>query len=419
MKHDRTRLLGHEPIIPDVCDGPGTPGLVSVIIPTYNRGYIIGKTIESVFAQSYSPLELIIVDDGSTDDTRAVIEKYGTKIRYIYQKNTGLAAARNTGLLAAEGEFIAFQDSDDVWLPWKLEAQVAIMQKFPELALAWTDMTAVNDNGEILRERHLSTMYAVYQEISVEEHLPHHGMVRDFLTDCPAELKHASFRYGDIYSAMFLGNLVHPPTALLRRQHVHKTGGLDVTYAWTCEDYEFFWRLSRHGLGALIEAPSMLYRVDAEDQLTKPHLVLYIARGNLIALQRRFQHELERIKLPLAVMRRHLADAHHWVANEELAADAGTRKKAVSHFWKSIRLDPLQKKPFARFLFRLMLPRSLFLLAQSAKHRLNRRTILNLLIGCFLNSVFTNTAGYFFEMMNSVAPGIPLLFSISNSLTMG
>jgi glycosyltransferase involved in cell wall biosynthesis len=419
MKHDRTRLLGHKPIIPAVCEGPGKAGLVSVIIPTYNRGYIIGKTIESVFAQSYSHLELIIVDDGSTDNTRAVIEGFGAKIRYIYQENTGLAAARNTGLLAAEGEFIAFQDSDDVWLPWKLQAQVAIMRKFPELALVWTDMTAVNDNGEVIREKHLSTMYSVYQRIKAEEHLPHCGMVKDFLTDCPAELQNVSFRYGDIYSSMFLGNLVHPPTALLRRQHVHKTGGLDVTFAWTCEDYEFFWRLSRHGLGALIEAPGMLYRVDAEDQLTKPHLVLYIARGNLIAVQRRFQHDLERIKLPLSIMRRHLANAHHWVANEELVADAGTRKKAVSHFWKSFCLDPFQRRAFARFLFRLMLPRSVFALAQSAKRRLNKTATANLLIGSFLYTEFTNTAGELYGAIDLTVPNILSLFSISSSLIVG
>jgi glycosyltransferase involved in cell wall biosynthesis len=416
MKHDRTRLLGHEPIIPAVCEGHGKTGLVSVIIPTYNRGYIIGKTIESVLNQSYSHLELIIVDDGSTDDTRAIIERYGTKIRYIYQENAGLATARNTGLLTAEGEFIAFQDSDDVWLPWKLHAQVAIMRKFPELALVWTDMTAVNDNSEVIREKYLSTMYSVYQRIKTEEHLPHHGMVRDFWIDCPADLQHVSFRYGDIYSSMFLGNLVHPPTALLRRQHVHKTGGLDVTFAWTCEDYEFFWRLSCHGLGAIIEAPSMLYRVDADDQLTKPHLVLYIARGNLIALQRRFQHDLKRIKLPLSIMRRHLAEAHHWVADEELVAEAGTRKKAVSHFWKGLRLDPFQRKSFARFLFRLVVPKSVFALAQSTKRRLNGATAATLLIGGFLKITFTNATGELYEAIDLIAPNLPLLTSISTSI---
>jgi glycosyltransferase involved in cell wall biosynthesis len=323
--------------------------------------------------------------------------------------------ARNTGLLAAEGEFIAFQDSDDVWLPWKLQAQVAIMQKFPELALVWTDMTAVNDNSEVVRERHLSTMYSVYQRISVEKDLPNCLLVKDFWKDCPAELQHISFRYGDIYSPMFLGNLVHPPTALLRRQHIHKTGGLDVTFAWTCEDYEFFWRLSAHGLGGLIEAPSMFYRVDAADQLTKPHLVLYIARGNLIALQRRFQHDLERVKLPLSTVCRHLADAHYWVANEELVADAGTRRKALSHFWNSLRLDPFQKRAYSRFLFRFILPRTVFVLVQSIKCCLNRTVTTSLLLLNLLYMGFTNEIDQVYGSIDFAALDISLLFSISAS----
>ena len=127
MHNDHTKLLGGDPIIPKVCEGLGEPGLVSVLIPSYNRGYLIGKTIESVLAQTYRPIEIIVVDDGSTDDTRAVIAKFGPAIRYIYQENAGLAVARNTGLVVARGEFIAFQDSDDMWLPWKLQVQVALM----------------------------------------------------------------------------------------------------------------------------------------------------------------------------------------------------------------------------------------------------------------------------------------------------
>jgi hypothetical protein len=144
---------------------------------------------------------------------------------------------------------------------------------------------------------------------------------------------------------------------MLRRKHVGQTGGLDIAYAWTCEDYEFFWRVSGNGLGALIEAPSMLYRIDAEDQLTKPHLLLYIARGNLIALQRRYQKDRGQINLPRLAMRRHMADAHLWVAYQELVADSGKRKKAIFHFLRGFSLNPFHGKHFARFLFRLMFPK--------------------------------------------------------------
>lgn len=211
MKRDRTKLLGKDPIIPQVCEGPGEPGMVSVIIPTYNRGYFISKTIDSVLAQTYRPVEIIVVDDGSSDDTSVVVDKYGSQLRYIYQENAGLASARNTGLAAARGEYIAFQDSDDIWLPWKLQAQVALMRNVPDLALVWTDMTAVDPDGEMVREKHLSKMYTVYQRINIEKHLPVSGLVKDFWPDCPAELRGATFRHGDIFASMFLGNLVHPP----------------------------------------------------------------------------------------------------------------------------------------------------------------------------------------------------------------
>jgi glycosyltransferase involved in cell wall biosynthesis len=101
--------------------------LVSVIIPTYNRAKIICQTIDNVFDQSYANLELILVDDGSTDDTIARLNSYGTRITVIPQANAGPAAARNRGVAASHGEIIAFQDSDDLWKPTKLENQVRLL----------------------------------------------------------------------------------------------------------------------------------------------------------------------------------------------------------------------------------------------------------------------------------------------------
>jgi glycosyltransferase involved in cell wall biosynthesis len=373
MITNRTALLGNDPIIPAVCQGPGEPGLVSVIISTYNRGYCIGKTIDSVLAQTYRPLEIVVVDDGSSDATRSVVEKYGSAIRYLYQDNAGLAVARNTGLAAAKGEFIAFQDSDDIWLPWKLHVQVALMRHRPELALVWTDMVAVDDDGAVVREKHLSTMYSVYRRIPIAEYLSNVGRIQEFCPDCPDELRQLPFRYGDIYGAMFFGNLVHPPTALIRRKHIEQTGGLDVTFAWTCEDYEFFWRIAKHGPGALVDASSILYRVDAVDQLTKPHLRLYIARGNLIAVQRRYRECLDEIKLPRNAVNHHVASAHEWVALEELESASGSRTKAVQHLCRSMVLDPLQRRPYARMLGFFFLPKAVVSFIRSMTRRVSSR----------------------------------------------
>lgn len=104
--------------------------LVSVIIPTYNRAHMIKRSAESVLNQSYSNLELIIVDDGSTDNTEEIVKSINdNRVRYIKQHNQGACAARNNGINCAKGVFIAFQDSDDVWHPKKLEIQLDILKK--------------------------------------------------------------------------------------------------------------------------------------------------------------------------------------------------------------------------------------------------------------------------------------------------
>ena len=103
--------------------------LVSVVIPTYNRAGVICRTIDNVLAQTYRNTEIIVVDDGSTDDTQAKLRSYGGRIRVIAQSNAGPAAARNRGIEAATGDLIAFQDSDDLWLPNKLERQAAAADK--------------------------------------------------------------------------------------------------------------------------------------------------------------------------------------------------------------------------------------------------------------------------------------------------
>lgn len=368
MRPSRAKLLGQDPIIPPVCAGPGQPGLVSVLIPTYNRDYILGAAIESVLSQTYRPIEVIVVDDGSTDNTRALVGKFGPEVRYIYQENAGLAPARNTGLAAARGEFVAFQDSDDLWVPWKLQVQVAIMRRRPEVGLVWTDMTAIDPQGKVLRERHLRTMYSAYQAIDPDDTFPYAGVVGDVSPEAPPEIRAATFRVGDIFSAMVFGNLVHPPTALMRRDHLRQSGGLDVTFNWAGEDYEFFWRVSRFGAGAVVEAPGMLYRVGGEDQYTHPKFQTAGARGYLLALRRHLERDRDRIKLPDRVIRRSLAEAHAWIAEDELMSDQGSG--AAGHFLKSLRLYPLQKRALLLFPVSLA-PRPLFRWARSVKQRLS------------------------------------------------
>jgi glycosyltransferase involved in cell wall biosynthesis len=120
---------------------------VSVIIPSYNSAEVVGDAVESALNQSTPPGEIIVVDDGSTDETRTTIGRYGPKVRYIYQNNQGVAAARNRGIREARGEFVAFLDADDVWHPCKLERQVDVMSQFPELVLLGTDSVSWPTEG--------------------------------------------------------------------------------------------------------------------------------------------------------------------------------------------------------------------------------------------------------------------------------
>ena len=112
------------------------PPRVSVVIPTYNRAGTVGRAIASALAQTDQDREIIVVDDGSTDATAAVVARLGDAVRYVRQENRGVAAARNRGIREARGAYVAFLDSDDEWLPEKLDRQVTVLEREPLQRLA-------------------------------------------------------------------------------------------------------------------------------------------------------------------------------------------------------------------------------------------------------------------------------------------
>ena len=128
-----------------------TPPVVSVVLPTYNRAALLPRAVESVIAQTYGDWELIVVDDGSTDETAAVVSAYGTKLgdRFVYlrQENRGSSAARNRGIEASRGRFVAFLDSDDEFAPTKLARQLALFERYPQLGLVYSDYSIVETDG--------------------------------------------------------------------------------------------------------------------------------------------------------------------------------------------------------------------------------------------------------------------------------
>jgi len=109
------------------------PDLISCIVPVYNGEKYLAEALKSILQQNYRPIEIIVVDDGSTDQTASVAKSFGAPVRYLNQRNAGPAAARNFGLSCANGEFIAFLDADDLWHPEKLQRQIARFRLLPEL----------------------------------------------------------------------------------------------------------------------------------------------------------------------------------------------------------------------------------------------------------------------------------------------
>jgi glycosyltransferase involved in cell wall biosynthesis len=127
---------------------------VSVVIPTYNRARYVAEALESVFAQTFKDYEVIIVDDGSTDNTQTALQPYMERIRYVRQENRGLAAARNRGVREVRGEFVAFLDSDDCWEPRMLEEVLKTFEKHPDVGAVFVAEREMDEQGNLLKRVH-------------------------------------------------------------------------------------------------------------------------------------------------------------------------------------------------------------------------------------------------------------------------
>ncbi|OIP11283.1 MAG: glycosyl transferase family 2 [Betaproteobacteria bacterium CG2_30_68_42] len=124
--------------------------LVSVVIPAYNAGWCVARAVDSALQQTHAAREIIVVDDGSQDDTAAVLARYGDAVRVVHKPNGGLSSARNAGIAAARGEYVALLDADDSWLPGKLAAQVALMDSRPELGFCSVAARVEDSQGRLL-----------------------------------------------------------------------------------------------------------------------------------------------------------------------------------------------------------------------------------------------------------------------------
>lgn len=206
--------------------------LVSVIIPTYNDGDYLCEAIEGVLNQTYENLEIIVVDDGSTLDPKPMLEKYMSHVCYIRKANGGVGSARNTGIQSAKGQFLAFLDSDDIWMPRKIEMQVRRFMQQPELGVLFTDQCTFDEAG--IRSRSKTEMCEVFE-----------GMVFEKLFSC---------------------NFVGISTVMIRKECVDRVGMFDQTgEISTIEDINYFIRLARYYKFGYIDDVLVKYRLHGDN----------------------------------------------------------------------------------------------------------------------------------------------------------
>ncbi|MEW6651145.1 MAG: glycosyltransferase, partial [Chloroflexota bacterium] len=272
--------------------------LVSIIIPAYNQGHYLPGSIQSCLDQSYSDFEIIVVDDGSTDNTRFVVESFThPSIKYIFQANKGLSGARNTGIRHSSGVFLTFLDSDDQFLPEKLSLLVDEMRRNPNLGFVAGQAMLIDQNGKTL--------------------------TNSFDSQLPAPL-----------CQLALGNPFHVGSVLVRRIWQEKIGFFDE-HLRSYEDWDFWLRLALANCPmAVIPNPVSLYRFHTA-QMTRNGAQMTTA--NMAVLEKVYSRpdlpaDWLAVK-PLAYSNAHLRAAAHGF----LAADY---EWAHQHLRQGVKLNP-------------------------------------------------------------------------------
>jgi len=232
---------------------PSSPLRISVVIPTFNRSMWIESAIHTVRAQHYPVAEIIVVDDGSTDDTEKITAGLDRSVRVIRQPNAGVSAARNLGVHEARGDWVAFLDSDDVWHPSKLAWQAAALAAVPEVAWCATAGDTIDENDRILPNgRGLAGVFPLFRQIEAEPA----AFLRRWLTDVVVTHDDSPVAAisGDAFESLFTLNYVHASSVLFRRDAFLASGGFDRSLR-VAEDTEFFHRFAaRHSLVFLVDA---------------------------------------------------------------------------------------------------------------------------------------------------------------------
>jgi len=323
---------------------------VSVIIPTYDRATKVTKGIASVLDQTYSDLEVIVVDDGSSDGTGKILgEMFGDRIRYFAQANQGVSVARNKGIAEARGEWIAFLDSDDLWEKDKLELQMKTLERFgPQCSGCYTDTRLFN-------HPETRTLFEMAEESYKHEEMM--GVNTDVLR--------LLVRPGGA------GMVVHLSSLLARTDVVRKTGGFDPKLLYS-EDSEFMFRLAmltgfcyvNRPLVRFDRAPAEVRHVGVSSNWNKSEFLLEGRQLRLEGLLRLSENLPRKIR---KLVLEQLGSVHSGWTNWYLeTGEYAKARKAVS---KAVRMDP-NFNILIKWLLTWMTPR---LALRAVRHNLERR----------------------------------------------
>lgn len=279
-----------------------TAPLVTVVIPVHNRADLLPRAIDSVLAQTWQDFEIIVVDDGSTDKTQDVIASYGDRVRCLYQKNSGAASARNLGISQGKGHYVAFLDSDDEWLPDKLQRQLVFCDNHPEYVLVFTDMREVVDN-----------------KIVSGAYLHSGGYRRINDSDC--------------YGALLDENFIFTPTVIVRRDILDNVGGFDCSLR-ICEDRDLWLRIAAQYPIGFLDMPLTIRHRHGSNLTTDTELFLL----SHIALYKKQSANVMNCRKSLAkLIHSKLADYYEYAGSYYLRK--GCRVLAWQNFTASLRLQ--------------------------------------------------------------------------------
>jgi glycosyltransferase involved in cell wall biosynthesis len=308
---------------------------VSVIIPTYNREAYLAAAIDSVLNQTLPGVEVIVVDDGTSDGTERLAAAYAGRIDYLRTANIGYAHARNLGMQRARGDYIAFLDSDDLYYPYKLALQAQILDRHPDLAMVYSEFSSFDDRGPGERF-HIRTYHSAYRN----PELTYDSIFQDSVTldeagllppggDC-RDLGERRVYFGNIFESYLRNVLVFANSMMLRRRVIDEFGYLNETLRHFIE-LDFLLKVCRRNRVAFVDIPTYHLRYHTGQMSTTAN-----ADGTYVALQK--QHCLLRtIRRHIranpdyyAEHRRdldlHLARLHRAVAVPLLACEQGTSR---------------------------------------------------------------------------------------------